>query len=46
MEVAEWLERAVGLPEYRGAFLAQEVDGRGLLVLATKSDAELREALL
>ena len=29
--VAHWLEREVGLPEYRGEFLAQQIDGAALL---------------
>ena len=52
-EVAAWVETTVGLPEYREAFLAQEVDGLALLELVrgedawqSSSDQLLREELL
>ena len=42
--VADWLEDEVGLPEYRAAFLAQRVDGRGLLELGSlDADRDLQE---
>ena len=42
-ETAAWLTSCVGLPEYRGRFLEQQVDGNALL--EGFSDQELKEDL-